>query len=152
MAVAAATAAAALVIGVLGVQVVRQDQRIDELRTALGSETMLRAANLALTDPGAHQARLRSVDGTVTATAVVLPDGTGYLMAEDMPALARDRTYQLWGQTSGGLISLGLLGSHPAAVVAFQATDGVAALAITDERAPGVVSSTNPPALAGHLD
>jgi len=151
VAVAALTAAAALLIGVLGVQVARQDDRIGKLQTALDDGALVRASRLALEDPDAQTARLRSLDGEVTATAVVLPDGTGYLLADDVPALERDRTYQLWGQTDGGLISLGLLGADPDDVMAFRASDGVAVLAITDERAPGVVASEHRPVLAGEL-
>lgn len=144
--------AAAAVIGILGVKVVDQESRIGDLHEALESDAMVRAAGLALSDPNAEQAQLASLDGSVTASAVVLPDGSGYLLAQNMPALARGKTYQLWGQTEGGLISLGLLGSDPNDVVAFQCTDGVAALAITEEDAPGVVQSKNPPALAGTFD
>lgn len=150
--VAALSAAAALLIGLLGAQVVQQDHRINKLQSAMEGETMLKAANIALTDPDAHTAQLTSLDGSVTAAAVVLPDGSGYLLAQDMPALGQDLTYQLWGQTDGGLISLGLLGAHPNDVVAFHAAKGVAALAITKEKAPGVVSSKNAPALAGDFD
>ena len=149
--VAALSAAAALVIGVLGAQVVRQDHRISTLQSALEGDAQVRAATLALADPHAQKAQLASADGSVTASAVVLPDGTGYLLTQRMPALAKDHTYQLWGQTGGGLISLGILGARPNDVVSFQASKGVAALAITDEQAPGVIQSKNPPALAGRF-
>ena len=46
-------AAAALVIGVLGVKVVRQDDQIDRVQQALGDDAILRAANVALLDPDA---------------------------------------------------------------------------------------------------
>jgi anti-sigma factor RsiW len=147
----AAAAASALVIGALGLRVVRQEDDLDRIREAMVDEGMLRAANLALRDPAAEQAALSSTDGDVTATAVVLPDGSGYLMLEDVPDLAEDRTYQLWGQTGGDLISLGLLGGQPEDVVPFHAAGEVEALAITEEDAPGVVQSSNPPALAGRL-
>ena len=35
-------------------------------------------------------------DGYRNAEAVVLPDGTGYLVKSNLPALAKERTYQLW--------------------------------------------------------
>lgn len=146
-----AVAAAAAIIGVLGIQVVRQDDRIGTLESALEADGMLRAANVALTDPQAARAELSSVDGATNATAVVLPDGTGYLLAHGMPALGSDRTYQLWGQTDGGLVSLGLLGAQPNDVVAFQASQPISALAVTDEAAPGVSRSTNAPVVSGQL-
>jgi len=150
--VGAVAAAAAVVIAVLGVQVVAQDDRIEDLQVALEDEAMLSAANLALADPSAARTQLVSPDGAVTVAAVLLPNGMGYLMAQDMPSLDRDLTYQLWGQTGSGLISLGLLGADPNEIVAFQAADDVQALAITEEQAPGVERSTNTPALAGTFD
>ncbi len=149
---AAAAAAAVAVIALLGVEVVRQDDRIGTLQSALSDEGLMRAANVALADPDAVTANLSSTDGALLASAVLLPDGTGYLLAENMPGLAGDRTYQLWGQTTAGLVSLGLLGADPGEVVAFHAGAPVTALAVTDEEAPGVVQSVNPPVVAGQLD
>jgi hypothetical protein len=148
----AAGIAAAAVIGVLGVQVQRQDDRIDTLKAAVAADAAVREVPEAFTDPGAALARLTSPDGSTALPAALLEDGRGYLMAEDLPALAADRTYQLWGQTSAGLISLGLLGSDPNEVVTFQSSDDVAALAITEEAAGGVSQSQNPPALLGRFD
>ncbi len=151
----AVAAAAAVVIGVLGLQVVRQDQRIDDLQQAVEDseegEGLLRAANLAMADPDTAAAVLTSADGRLTANAVVLPDGTGYLLLADVPDLAEDRTYQLWGQTGAELISLGVLGAEPDQVVAFHASGDVAALAITDEEARGVTQSENAPVLSGRF-
>lgn len=144
-------AAAALTIGVLGVKVVQQDDEIDRISAALEDDAMLTAANLALVDPGAAQSKLTSADGRFSASAVVLPDGTGFLMVHDLPALDDSRTYQLWGQTGSGLISLGLLGARPAAVLPFHASGDLAALAITEEVAGGVSQSENPPALLGRF-
>ncbi len=149
--IAAIGAAAAVTIGALGVKVVQQDDQINRVSTALGDDAMLTAANLALVDPSAIQSTLRSPDGTLSASAVVLPNGTGYLVVHELPALDDTRTYQLWGQTAGGLISLGLLGAHPAAVLPFQVSGDVAALAITEEVAGGVLQSQNPPALLGRF-
>jgi hypothetical protein len=150
--VASAAAAAVAVIALLGAEVVRQDDRIGTLQSALSDEGLVRAANVALDDPDAVTAELSSTDGALHATAVLLPDGTGYLLAEDMPGLDRDRTYQLWGQTTAGLVSLGLLGAAPGEVVAFHAGAPISALAVTDEEAPGVGQSVNPPVVAGRFD
>ncbi len=148
---AAAAVAAVVVIGVLGAQVDRQDDRIASLEQALEGEAMLRTVSLAFADPDADRTQLSSPDGTIVLAAALL-DGSGFLMAEDLPALAADRTYQLWGQTSSGLVSLGLLGAVPNDVVTFQAAAEVSALAITEEAAGGVASSSNPPVLAGRFD
>jgi hypothetical protein len=142
-------AAAAVVIGFLGVQVVRQERLLDDMRATLNEDASLRAANLALADPDGARARLESPDGSLAATAVVLPNGTGYLLAHDLPALDENRTYQLWGAADDVVISLGVLGSNPDDVVPFQASGPVELLVITDEEAPGVPQSEQPPLLAG---
>lgn len=147
--VAAMGAAAALVIGALGVKVVRQEDQLDRVEQALGDDAILRAANVALVDPDAARSTLASPDGAVHATAVVLPDGTGYLMTEELPGLDASRTYQLWGQTGSGMISIGLLGADPGGVVPFRVSGEVSALAITDEVAPGVNQPSSAPILLG---
>jgi len=146
-----AGAAAAVVIAVLGAQVVTLQDRYDDLQAVLADDAVLNAANLALVDPAATRTSLASPDGAVTASAVLLPDGTGFLMVHELPELATDRTYQLWGQTDGGLISLGILGADPKDVIPFQASDGVQVLAITEEESGGVISSQNPAVVAGEL-
>ena len=151
IAVAAVGLAAALTVGVLGAQVVRQQQELDRFEAAIEEGTLLSAANTALRDPDAQQVELTSPDGTLSGEAVVLPDGTGYLLVHQLPAL-EDGTYQLWGQTDGGLISLGLLGGEPGAVIPFHSGDAVAALAITAEEPGGVLQSENPAVMAGTFD
>jgi len=130
---------------------VRQQQELDRFEAAIEQGTLLSAANTALRDPRAQQLELTSDDGSVTGEAVLLPDGTGYLLVHQLPSL-HDGTYQLWGQTDGGLISLGLLGAEPGAVIPFHSSDAVAALAITAEEPGGVVQSENPAVMAGSFD
>ncbi len=144
VAIAAVGIAAALAIGVLSTQVVRQQDELDQLEAALSDGTML--------DPDASHAELFDPDGELVGNAVLLTNGTGYLMVDALPDLDADRTYQLWGRTDAGLISLGLLGTEPGAIVPFQAGPGVGALAITAERSGGVVQSTNPAVVAGEID
>ena len=118
----------------------------------LEETTLQAAANRAFDDPDAVKVQLQSADGEMTARAVVLPDGSGFLMAHELPALDADRTYQLWGDTgAGSLVSLGLLGDDPA-IIAFQAGTDLDALAITEEEAGGVVQSRNPAVIAGTFD
>jgi len=148
---AALGAAAALAIAVLGAQVVDQQQQLDDMESAVGEATLQAAANRAFDDPDALKVQLQSPDGEVTARAVVLPDGSGFLVAHELPQLDADRTYQLWGDTgTGSLVSLGLLGDDPA-VVAFEAGTDLDALAVTDEEAGGVVRSQNPAVIAGSV-
>ncbi|MFI5048166.1 MAG: anti-sigma factor domain-containing protein [Acidimicrobiia bacterium] len=118
-----------------------------------GSERTLdtaAAADGAATTPGARHATLRDADGTTLARAVVLPDGTGYVTTAKLPALGTGRTYQLWGVDDRATISLGVMGPDPK-VVAFHTDRPPSALAITNERAGGVVSSAESPTAVGDL-
>lgn len=142
LAMAVLGAAAALVIAVLGIQVLRQDQRIDELRVAAQDPL-----DAAVDAPGSRPIELASSDGAVVLRGAVAPDGTGYLAAGDLPALAGGRTYQLWGAAGDTLISLGVLGPDPD-VVAFRG-DAYEAFAITAEDAPGVIASSAAPVVVG---
>jgi len=143
VAVAGVAAAAALVLGVV---VVRQDDQ------ASSPVALSDLADEARATPGATTATLRPPDGGAgpEATAVVTPDGRGFLDTSALPALPSDRTYQLWGVVGDQVISLGVLGAAPD-VTAFQVDDAarVSAYAVTDEVAGGVVSSSNPAVVVG---
>jgi hypothetical protein len=149
---AAAGAVAAAVIAVLGVQVVHLNNQVDNLAAPQRPDAaLLSAATHALADPTARRASLRSSDGGVTAQAVVLPDGSGFLVADDLPALPSDRTYQLWAVAGGQKISAGVLGSRPRVVAFRYPAADVSAFAVTAERAGGVVSSANSPVVLGNV-
>ncbi len=148
--VAAMAAVAAAVVALLGVQLVRQDDRIDRLASITEERSLQGAVTAALFDSRSRTADLRSDDGRLFAKAVVLPDGTGYLVPEELPQLAADRTYQLWGIVGTTPVSLGVLGPAPG-LVAFKAVADVSALAVTDERAGGVATPNLPPRFAGAL-
>jgi anti-sigma-K factor RskA len=53
---------------------------------------------------------LRSDDGTARAHVVMDDDGNAYVLPADMPVLDHGRTYQLWAEEDGQMISLGLIG------------------------------------------
>jgi anti-sigma-K factor RskA len=103
----------------------------------------------AATAPGARHVALADQDGNTLATAVVTRDGTGYLTAELPPAPA-GQTYQLWGVSRAGTISLGVLGRDPG-TVAFKAAAPTTSLAITTEVAGGVPVTRNAPDAVGDL-
>jgi hypothetical protein len=140
-AVAGVAAAIALLLGIVVVR--EQDEPAPDL-TALAAE-----ASIA---PGSTRAVLLPPDGRTgpEATAVVTADGRGFLQAERLPELPPDRTYQLWGVVDDQAISLGVLGANPD-VTAFHVDDAsrVAAYAITDETAGGVIVSQNQPVVVG---
>jgi anti-sigma factor RsiW len=142
MTAAAIAAAIALVLGLVVVA-----QRDDG-----GSPSLVALADEALADPSSTRTALRPSDGEPgpEATAVVTTDGRGFLLAPDLPTLASDRTYQLWGVVGEDAISLGVLGPDPE-VVAFNVDDPsqFAAYAITDETSGGVITSQNQPLVVG---
>lgn len=141
-------AAAAVVIGLMGVKIVEDGRRLDRLAAGVHSEELERAANAAMVDPRADKVALRSEDGAWFAEAVLLDDGTGYLVEHNLPPLPGNRTYQLWALAGTSKISVGTLGPNPD-VAAFQATGPVWALAITEEPAGGVVTTDRTPVVLG---
>jgi hypothetical protein len=103
----------------------------------------------ALSAAGSRKVVLRGSGGKATVDAVITASGAGYVYGEHgMPALASDRTYQLWGVVGHEAISYGLLGHDPE-VVRFDAGSGVQTLAVTDEVAAGVVVSHHTPLVSG---
>ena len=134
--VAALSVAAAIVVGVLGVKVVQDGNRLDELGRPRPSQQLLAAANAALVDSAARRVTLLSPDKQLSVNAVLLPDGTGYLVTNNLPPAAAGDVYQLWALVGTSKISAGVLGARPS-LVAFKVDAGVGALAISRERAPG---------------
>lgn len=141
-------AAAALLIGVLGVQVANQAREIRDTRASVGSGTVLSAALAAQGNPESRRAELRTSNGRLLARVVITPDGTGFLWADGLPRLADDRTYQLWAVNGTERISVGVLGSRPE-VAPFRVAADVIGLAITEEGAGGVVATRNQPTASG---
>ncbi len=142
-AAALAVAAVAAVI-VLGVEVSRQQGRIDDLAAEMRRDPMRREAEDAKAAPGARMVRLVSDDGTHNAEIVMLPDGTGYFMDHDLPKLAVGDTYQLWAKVGASdaahMVSVGVLGGRPG-VVPFRLAAPVSRFVVTREGMPG---STDP--------
>ena len=138
---AAALAAAAIVaIAVLGVQVVRQQHRIDDLAAEMHGDPMRQQALAARASKDSHVTRLGATVGNGGAEIVMLPDGTGYFMDHDLPALDPGSTYQLWAKVgepgSPRLVSLGVLGADPD-VVPFRLSAPATMFEVTKESAPG---------------
>lgn len=141
-------AAAAVALGVAGAVVVigAGDSTTDD-PIADGYEQ-------AIGDQNSVQAELLADGATETAIGVIDREGHGYLDAAALPRLASDQTYQLWGvlEANGDVVSLGILGRDPE-LETFTIDGDVAALAITIEQAPGVISDGNPDgAFVGELN
>lgn len=144
-----ATAAVLLsftLIGGLVVHILNQRDQIDAVRQEV---SLADQALDALGDGSSRSTLLRSEDEAMQARAVVSEDGDGFIFANDLPGLD-GQVYQLWGVTPGRTVSLGVLGAAPE-LKSFSSFEGVTALMITIEDAPGVEESDNEPALVGSL-
>ena len=157
-AVAAASAAAAVITAfVVNDEMSRQEDRLARVEARVAQQGTRRAALAAAADPTARTVHLEAT-GTAavraSAMVVAMPDGEGFLMAQDLPALAPGRTYQLWAMTGDlaapVLLSAAILGRE-VGVVSFRAPTGSLGFVITDEAAPGAVTSTHPGLLMGEF-
>lgn len=155
VAAAVAAAAALFVVGVLAVKVVQQDDRISDLARKADRGGVLAAAEAASRDPDATKVQLSTPDGATAAQVVYLPDGQGFLVQSNLRRLSPELTYQLWARVgepqSPRSLSASVLGSDPE-VTAFRVRGPVLGFVITEERAPGVVSSDNPAVAQGSVD
>ena len=145
-----AAIAAAAVAAVLSVSVVRQQGQIEQLTAAAEGAAVVRAANLALLHPEARRATLESERPGIRAEAVMLPDGSGYLVDDTLEPAPEGRTYQLWSISGDRIVSAGVVGPDPD-VTAFTAAPGTAVLAITQEVAGGVAQPSTDPLVTGDL-
>jgi anti-sigma factor RsiW len=150
-----ATAAAVLAL-LLGVQVSHLNHQVGQLQSASSQPGLSRAVQTALEEPSTKRVKLvpsgaPSASGP-TVTVALTTSGTAYLIPQDLSALPSGKSYQLWGEIDGRMISLGLLGPHPA-VTAFSVNPkaSVAVFAITAERSGGVLQPTHAPVVEGSV-
>ena len=146
--VLAGSAAAGIVL--LAGVVVHQGARLDDMQAAVRDRTLLSSALAAHSRPDARRVELRSGDGLVLAHAVVTPEGTGFVWGDGLPPVSARHTYQLWAVVGGERIPAGVLGPEPD-LVPFHVSGTVAALAITEEAAGGVVATEQQPVVTGLL-
>ena len=141
----ALASAAAAIIAVVAIKVSGSDTQ------SSSAGALENSVAAAMADPASKEAQLvASSAGLPKVRAVVDPQGHGYLLGGSLAELDGSRTYQLWGQVDGQLISLGLLGARPG-IEAFTVSGNVTLLAITDEQQGGVVQPSAPPLVAGPL-
>jgi hypothetical protein len=145
-----ASAAAAAMLLWLAVDAVDQRQELQRLAGSVEEANLTGAATAALVHPEARRIRLSSEEGSLRAEAVVLPDGTGYVVTDNLEPLSASRTYQLWALGEEEPISAGVMGQDPG-VVAFTASPQLTGLAITEEDAGGAVTPNLPPSLVGDV-
>jgi hypothetical protein len=150
----AATAAALVVIGLLGAQVAHLNSRVGKLDAVVASHGMSQVVQAALLNPHATHVDLTSaVDrGASLGQIIVLPSGTAFMINSDMPGLPDGETYQLWGRNGATMISISLLGNQPKDVaLTIDPTAHFGGFAVTVEPAGGVVKPTTSPVAVGAL-
>jgi anti-sigma-K factor RskA len=139
---AIAVAAAAVAV-VLGIGLVRADNRVSGLQSAAAHPRSVVVAAL-------HARGHKVVDLTTTTHAqiaqfVVLTDGRGYMVSSTLPRLPGTETYQLWGIVGTKPVSLGVLGDDPQqAAFTMAGSTRPSRLSITAEPSGGSVAPTGP--------
>jgi anti-sigma-K factor RskA len=134
---ALATAGAAAAVIVLAISAANLNGDVTRLQNQADANPLQRAADSALAAPHHQVVELRSTSGTGLAQAVISTDGTAYLIPQALNSLGAGRTYQLWAESRGKPVSLGVLGSRPG-ISAFRVETGMTALMLTAEPAGGV--------------
>ena len=102
--------AAAVVAVVLGISLVRADNKVSSLQASAARSG---AVTAALRTPGHRLVDLDTSSHAELAQVVVVPSGQGYVVSSKLPSLGAGRTYQLWAIEGNQPISLGLLGGAP---------------------------------------
>ena len=147
--VASAFAVAACVaLAVLGIKLNNRTNELDSARSQTASAQLVTAASTAMAT-STRKVTLKAENGT-TAANIAIDGANGYLVADQLPSLSADRTYQLWGLIDDKVISLGVLGNSPKVVV-FPADSRLTSVMLTNEAAGGVSVSTQQPILLGTL-
>ena len=142
--------AAAVLVGVLSVNLVRANNHVAQLTNALtlASHSVVDAA---LETPGHVNVTLNDAH-SVGVAKFVLVNGHGYLVSSQMSALAAGQTYQLWGIINGKPISIGLMGASPSTVYfSVEGSRRPTELAVTIEPAGGSVVPTAPIVASGSV-
>jgi len=145
--------AASIVAAVLAAQVVSLHNRLDDAERQVAD--VAAAARRASEEADARQVELlAAADDHRVGRVVFLPDGTGYLVTEDLRPLDADQTYQLWAVVGAGeqplVISAGVLGPRPEAAT-FTVDAPVEAFVLTVEPAGGVEKSQSGAFAVGQL-
>lgn len=141
---AAAAAAVVLVVALLAVKVGNLDGQLGTLshQTTVAS---------VLLNPSHKTVELTSaVHASWRATVIYLPDGDGYLVNPSMPTVSSRQTFQLWALSSGKVVSLGVLGSHPSGAP-LRVEPTMTVLMITAEPLGGTPVPTTPVLVRGNL-
>lgn len=132
------TAAAVVAVVAVGATVALASQDSAEDARVLAAEAAAVETSMAVT--------LTSPEGVaaIQADVVIAADGTGYIVADSLPRLTENRTYQLWLIVDDRVVSAAILGNDPQ-VTEFRAEGNITGVAVSNEQAGGVVVSEVPP-------
>ena len=141
------SAAAVVLLVVVGGLVVANRSNDDGVSPEVAMREMaLEAAN----QPGSRTGELTDAENTMAVQVVVDTQGHAFLMADVLPALDDQHTYQLWAAEGDQMVSLGLLGSAPSMSVV-GVDPAVTTLALTVEPMGGSTGPTSAPMAQGTL-
>jgi anti-sigma-K factor RskA len=140
---AAVAAALILVVGLLAAKVGNLDNKVKGLGTAY-------SVGAVILNPSHRTVQLTSTTGSWHTEVVVLRDGQGFVINPTMPSLRPSETFQLWALSSGKVVSLGVLGSHPGGA-AIRVEPTMTTLMITAEPLGGTPAPTTPVLVRGNL-
>ena len=151
-ALATVATVAAVTIVLMASQISTLNGKVDHLATVSQRQGISLSEQAALLQPSTRRVMLTSAPQTTTGVAevVLVRSGLSYFVNDELGALPRTETYQLWGiDSKGKAVSLGLLGARPT-VVPFVANlpRPPTTYAVTVERATGVVAPTAGPIAA----
>ena len=149
-------AAVSVLVALVGVQTVRLQQTRNDLAVTAAQLAAIEQAvtvgdyasivSLAATAPGAVTVALDGDAGTASAT--ILPYGSGYLELDDLAPLDEAHTYQLWAVIDDEVISAGVFGGAPTVAPFRVDLERLQGLVVTSEVAGGVAVSSQPAASA----
>ncbi len=145
---AIAAAAAAVAVVVLTVSVANLQGDVSHLQNQAFGGVLPSAVAKALSSPRHQVVELRSTSGVDLASAVITTSGDAFLVPKALRALGTGQTYQLWAESRGKAVSLGVLGPIPGISV-FRVESGMTALMLTAEPRGGVPAPTSAVLAAG---
>jgi anti-sigma factor RsiW len=154
----ALAAALAIVVGVLSARVDDLDHQVSQVESALSSRSLAGIALAASLDPRNPRVQLSPapVEPATVPSAQLIVDrstGTAFFVATRLAPLPDDRTYQLWSQVRGQLVSVALLGSSPSISepAELQVQPDMSKFMVTAEPEGGTVQPTGPVLIEGTL-
>lgn len=147
---AAITAIAALIAAIAGLGAISENGRLNKLQSRVNAGSVEQSALAASSNPANRHITLSSDDGKYQVDSVITADGQGFITGGNLPQLASDHVYQLWAESDGKDISVGLLGRKAQPIVFWLPANAVA-LTLTEESNTGAVSATSPYVVQGSL-